>query len=289
MAAPSSRAVSTVVAELTAVFAEAGIDSPRVDARVLVAHVLGVEPASLFARGNDPFPAAYLPALTAIRARRLAREPVARIRGYREFFGHEYIIGPATLEPRADSETLVEAALNLRSEFRLERPVRVLDLGTGSGCLLLSILAAWPDAHGVGVDLAPAAIEVANANAARLGLSDRTTFLVSNWCAVLSEKFDLIVSNPPYIAGPDMDGLEPEVLRFDPLLALNGGNDGLDAYRAIVPELAKYMEPGGAALLEVGHNQAATVAALCAAHGLAHKAFHNDLAGIPRVVQVASI
>src|SRR5579871_2344795 len=173
MDALSSCTVSAVVADLTAAFAAAGIDSPRVDARVLVAHVLGVEPASLFARGNDPFPAEYAATLAAVKARRLAREPVARIRGYREFFGHEYIIGPATLDPRADSETLVEAALRLRLEFQTERSVRILDLGTGSGCLLLSILAAWPHAHGVGVDLAPAAIEIAAANATRLGLSDR--------------------------------------------------------------------------------------------------------------------
>jgi release factor glutamine methyltransferase len=286
MAAP--RTISETVGDLTQVFAAAGIESARLDARVLTAHVLGLEPTQLFMRGLEAFPREQAAALDAVKQRRLAREPVARIRGYREFFGKDYLIGPDTLEPRPDSETIIEAAQKLAPRLPADGSRRILDLGTGTGCLLLSILSLWPQAAGVGIDIAQGAVDMARKNAARLGLAERARFQAGDWCGGLSERYDLIVANPPYIADEEMAGLAPEVARFDPMRALAGGVDGLVAYRAFVPALAQHLSPGGIVLLEVGARQAMPVSALCAAHGLGETAFHADLAGVSRVVEAAA-
>jgi release factor glutamine methyltransferase len=275
--------IGDVVTELAAAFADAGFASPRLDARVLVGHVLGLEPSKLFARAADPFPGARRADMDMVKSRRLAHEPVGRIRGYREFFGQDYLLGPDTLEPRPDSETLVEAALTQIPLFA-GRAVRILDLGTGTGCLLLAILSHWPEASGVGIDIALGAVAIATENAARLELARRALFQTGDWLTGVSGRFDLIVSNPPYIAERKRAALARDVTHYDPPRALFAGADGLSAYKTFVPDLEQHLAPGGIVFLEVGQGQAKSVAALCAAHGLAKTAFQADLAGVQRVV-----
>jgi release factor glutamine methyltransferase len=279
--------IGAAVTDLSTAFAAAGIESARLDARILVGHVLGLDPAQLFARANDPFPAACVPALEDAKRRRLAHEPVARVRGFREFYGRTFRLGPATLEPRPDSETLIDAALALRKRFPAERAIRILDLGTGTGCLLLTLIAEWPGSSGVGVDLAPAAIDVARANAVQLGLQDRAAFRVGDWCDGITERFDLIVANPPYISTPDLSTLAAEVSGFDPVLALDGGADGLSAYGRLIPQLPAHLVRDGQILLEVGLDQAAAVAQLCLRYGFTETAIHRDLSGVQRVIQAS--
>jgi len=261
-----------------AVLAAAGIERPRLEARLLLAHALGIEQEALLRDLRAPVEMAlYAPLL----ARRAAREPLARITGRQEFWSLSFAVGPAALVPRADSETLLEAALALFPERG--RVTSILDLGTGTGCLLLAALTEFPGAFGVGVDLAPDAARLAAGNAAALGLRDRAAFLVADWVAPLAGRFDLILGNPPYIETSVIPTLMPEVRWHEPLGALDGGADGLDAYRRIVPAIPDMLTPSGAAVLEVGRGQAGLVADMAARAGLASKA-RADLAGIPRAV-----
>jgi release factor glutamine methyltransferase len=278
----ATRTIAGAVNDLAAAFGAAGLDTPRLDARLLIAETLKLDPAQVFARGDEHIDADQAAALEAIKSRRLAHEPVGRILGRREFYGREYLLGPATLEPRPDSETLVDAALKHR---RVKQPARILDLGAGTGCLLLSILGEWPEATGIGVDLSHDAVDVARTNAERLDLASRAVFQTGDWCAGLACDFSMIVSNPPYIATAELAALAPEVQLFDPRLALDGGGDGLAAYRAFLPKLADHLAPGGVVLLEVGIDQADSVAMLCMKQGFRKTAFHRDLAGIARVVE----
>ena len=204
--------------------------------------------------------------------------------------GNRFEIG-ACLDPRPETEILVEAALGLvQEQDRTVDPLSILDLGTGSGCILLSLLGELDQARGLGIDKSPAALKVARANAARLGLAERAEFACASWCDGISGQFDLVVANPPYIQMDQLEGLAPEVARFDPLAALDGGADGLDAYRAIVPNLARVLRPGGWALLEMGEGQFDAVAQLIAAAGFGRDEdclhCYEDLAGIPRCVAV---
>ena len=261
-----------------AVLAAAGIERPRLEARLLLAHALGIEQEALLRELRAPVTMAlYAPLL----ARRAAREPLARITGRQEFWSLSFAVAPATLIPRADSETLLEAALALFPERG--RVASILDLGTGTGCLLLAALTEFPAAFGVGVDLAPDAARLAAGNAAALGLRDRAAFLLADWAAPLAGRFDLILGNPPYIETSVIPTLMPEVRRHEPLGALDGGADGLDAYRRIVPAIPDMLTPSGAAVLEVGQGQAELVADMAARAGLASMA-RADLAGIPRAV-----
>ena len=280
-------------AETARVLREAGVESPVIDARLLVCHVLGIDRLGLL---RDP----YRPlgdardALAATVARRLAREPVSRIIGERAFWGRRFQISPATLDPRADSETLVAAALEVAGPLRAGRngvPLRVLDLGTGTGCLLLTLLSEIPEAVGTGVDISAEALTVAETNATNLDLSGRANFVRGNWGRGLDGTFDLIVSNPPYIRHDELAGLPPEVIKYDPLRALDGGEDGLDAYRQIL-EVLPELSANGAILFEVGLGQAETVQAmLLSALGpgtftssarIAHR--WRDLSNVERVV-----
>ena len=218
--------------------------------------------------------------------RRLAGEPVARILGEKEFWGLPLQLSSATLVPRPDTETVVELALELvRAGGNLHRPLRIADLGTGSGAILLALLSELPAAQGFGTDISQAALQTAGANAARAGLSDRATFIACDFASKLTGPFDLIVSNPPYIRSADIGGLAPEVRNHDPVAALDGGADGLDAYRALIPQAAGLLAPGAALVVEAGEGQSAQIQALMTVAGLmlatAPKA---DLAGIPRAV-----
>jgi len=262
----------------TAALAAAGIGEPRLEARWLVEALLG-ERRLERARALSAEEQARLD--TAL-ARRAAREPLDRIEGTREFWSLTFRLAPATLSPRPDSETLVSAALELLGDRA--RPWRLLDLGTGSGCLLLALLSELPAATGLGIDLAPAAVTAARENAARLGLAARARFLVDDWAQGQAGPFDLVVSNPPYIQSSDLASLEPEVRNFDPALALDGGADGLAAYRALLPQARRLLAPGGWLVLELGQGQATAVGDLAVAAGLTHVSTRDDLAGIARAL-----
>jgi release factor glutamine methyltransferase len=215
-------------------------------------------------------------------ARRLGREPVSRILGRRGFWTLDLALGPATLDPRPDSETVVEAVLAALPEPRA--PLRLLDFGTGSGCLLLALLVELPTATGLGIDRSLAALEIARANARAAGLAGRAAFVQADWGGPLAGRFEVIVTNPPYIPSGDIAGLQPEVADFDPRLALDGGDDGLDCYRALVPDIARLLAPGGVAALEVGRGQAAAVGAMLTAAGLESLGARRDLGGVERCV-----
>jgi release factor glutamine methyltransferase len=213
--------------------------------------------------------------------RRVSREPFAYIIGRREFWSLDFEVTPAVLIPRPDSETLVEAALK---EFGTKPPARIIDLGTGSGCLIISLLTEWREATGAAVDISPAALDVARRNAGRLGTSERMTFECRDFGASSDERFDLVVSNPPYIADAVIESLEPDVREHEPRLALSGGRDGLEAYRRIAAALPSLLVAGGRVLLEIGYDQAADAARILENQGLRGIRIVKDLGGHDRVV-----
>jgi release factor glutamine methyltransferase len=256
----------------------AGVEAPRREARVLAAHLLGVAAGHLL----DPGLAVDREAWSALVARRAMREPLAFITGRRGFWTLDLAVSPATLIPRPDSESLISASLHLFPSTDLVR--RVLDLGTGTGALLLAALCVFPAAFGVGVDRAPAAASLAARNAAANGLSGRAAFLAADWDAALSASFDLILCNPPYIPHGEMAALMPEVARFEPGSALDGGEDGLDAYRLLMARLPGLLAAGGAAIFEIGEGQRDEVKALAESAGLHYLGCQADLAGIPRAL-----
>ncbi len=257
-----------------------GIDDPGLDARLLITHVLGCERVDLMIQKDRLLTRQEIDTINALIARRAAREPVARILGLREFWGLPFGLNEATLEPRPDSETLIETALKRVAS----PPARVLDLGTGTGCLLLALLHEWPQATGLGIDIAPRAVEQAQQNATRLGLSDRAAFRQGNWCETLTEHFDVIISNPPYIPHGDLTSLQPEVRGHDPMAALDGGADGLAPYRHLIPLLPSLLSRGGQVLFEVGISQATSVETLLKTHGFQAVEAVHDLGGVLRVV-----
>lgn len=265
--------------------AAVGVESPRLDARLLLAAVLETAPAALLAnlaaRVDGPQAARF----AALIARRVAREPVALILGRREFWSLDLAVSAETLVPRPESETLIEAAV--AAFAGRAAPGRLLDLGTGTGCLLLAALTEFPNAFGVGVDCAPAAAALARDNAVRLELAGRAAFLAGDWAHAIAGRFDLVLANPPYIPTGDLPGLMPEVVGHEPRRALDGGPDGLAAYRAILAELPRLLQPDGTAVLELGQGQAAPVSALAAAAGLG-AVTRADLAGTRRALILQS-
>jgi release factor glutamine methyltransferase len=267
-------------------FREAGLDTPDLDARVLVGHALGLDHAALAAQPERPLTEQELNAVTDIARRRLAREPVARILGVKEFWGLPFRLNSDTLVPRPETETVVEAALAIVGSDR-NRSWRIADLGTGSGVLLLSLLSELPAARGIGTDISASALACARSNAAALGLAERTAFILCDQGAALSGGFDLVVANPPYIAQAAIAGLQPEVRDFDPRRALDGGPDGLAAYRTILQEARRLLASNGSLLLELGEGVLDSVMELCATAGLVPAGPpRSDLAGMPRALSV---
>ncbi len=260
--------------------ARAGLETPELDARALAMEAFGLDHGRLIAVGLAEAPAAALERLEGLVGRRLAGEPVDRILGRREFWGMEFALSPATLSPRPETETIVEAALSARPQGA----VSVLDLGTGSGCILLALLSEWPQAFGVGVDQSPQAAASARNNALALGFAARAAFVAGDWAAALAGRFDVVVSNPPYIESSTIDGLAVEVRTHDPRLALDGGAEGLDAYRAILPALPSLLAPDGVAALELGAGQAAEVSRIAREGGLRVLRAVEDLSGVPRAL-----
>jgi len=266
--------------------AAAGIETPDLDARFLIEGALRLSPAEIRLNSARAVSDEERTRVERFVERRAAHEPVGRILGRRDFWTLELALSPATLEPRPDTETVVEATLAVLPNRTA--PLRLLDLGTGTGCLLLALLAELPNATGLGIDISPEAVETAGGNAARNGLADRARFRVGNWGEGLERSFDIVVSNPPYIPTRTIDELSPEVRLFDPLRALDGGLDGLDAYRIIAAQAPGLLNPGGTLALEVGWDQAAVVAELVGAAGLSVSGVFRDLGGIERCVRAES-
>ncbi|MEM6578917.1 MAG: peptide chain release factor N(5)-glutamine methyltransferase [Pseudomonadota bacterium] len=266
-----------VLASLTSLLAKAGIDTAPRDARAILAHSLGQPPDRLTLMLDEPVDQSVKSRTDALVARRLAREPLSHLTGYRAFYEHVFQVSPAVLDPRPETECLVRAAL--------EHPFdHVLDLGTGSGCILLSLLAARPASSGVGTDVSPQALEVAAANASALGIEPRAMFLLSDWFETVEGRFDLIVSNPPYIAEDEMAALAPE-LSYEPRGALTDERDGLSAYRAILPQARAFLAPGGRVMVEVGWKQGPSVCRMFHEAGYQHIRMRPDLDGRDRIVE----
>lgn len=263
----------------------AGVAEARRDSRLLLSHALGGRPDLVTGYPERPLAPDQAAAFRAAVGRRAAREPVARILGRREFWGLEFRVSPATLDPRPDSETLIEALLDRLPDP--SAPLSLLDLGTGTGCLLLALLSELPAATGVGIDRSEEALAVARANAEALGLAARATFRQGDWAEGLDGGWQVIVSNPPYIVSAEIPDLPPEVARFDPRAALDGGVDGLAAYRRIASRLPDLLDRSGILALEIGAGQGDEVEAILAAAGLAPLGRRRDLAGIERCVLAA--
>lgn len=270
---------------LAAQFRAAGLDTPDLDARLLVGHALGLDHAGLAAQADRALTAVEAEVIAALAARRLAHEPVARILGRKEFWSLPLALNADTLVPRPQTETVIEAALAAIGGRR-DQPLRLADLGTGSGALLLALLSELPAARGVGTDVSLGALACARTNAAALGLAARVAFVACDQGTALKPPFDLMVANPPYVARAAIATLAPEVRLFDPLRALDGGPDGLDAYRAIAQDARRLLTPGGVLVLEIGIGQHLAVGTLFAAAGLAVAAPRMDLSGVPRALLV---
>lgn len=256
---------------------DAGVDDPAGDARHLMAQALGVERMRLTLHLPDSLDKETCTHFQSLVSRRAARAPLSHIRGHRAFYGRTFRISDQVLDPRPDTETLI--GLALMDPFQ-----RVLDLGTGSGAILLTLLAERPRATGLGVDISGTALDVARANAVTLGVADRCELILSDWCEGVSGTFDLLVSNPPYIAADEMAGLDPEVRDHEPLIALSDGADGLTAYRMIAMQAGPHLAPDGRLLVEIGARQGDAVTAILAAAGFADIAVHRDLNHKDRVV-----
>jgi release factor glutamine methyltransferase len=262
----------------------ANIDSPELDARILVGRALSLDHAALAAASARPLKPRETDAIAALAARRMTHEPIARIVGHKEFWSLPLRVDSSTLVPRPETETVVAAALAaVDADGSRERPLRIADLGTGSGALLLALLTELPNAAGVGTDISLGALRVARDNARDLRLAG-ANFVACDIGAALGGPFDLIVSNPPYIASGDIAALAPEVRDFDPRTALDGGSDGLDCYRAIAATAPALLKPAGVIVVELGASQADAVAALFTASGLAPSPPRFDLLGIPRAL-----
>lgn len=277
--------VSEALNLLAQAFRTAGIEDADVDARLLVGHALHLDRARLIAQSDRILEAREINVISALAARRLKREPVSRILGQKEFWSIALAITPDVLVPRPETETVVEGALDfvVRGGLRMEK-LRILDIGTGSGALLLALLRELPNATGTGTDISTAALKVARENAARCGVEGRCTFVVCDIASIVEGPFDLLVSNPPYIAHDEIMSLVPEVKNYDPTVALDGGDDGLAAYRAIAADAKRLLAPGARMFVELGAGQEAAVRDLFTNVGLTAGIARTDLAGIPRVL-----
>lgn len=261
----------------------AEIESAALDARMLLGKATGLDTSALIAGSGNTLSAKTIAAFDALCDRRVRHEPVACILGTKEFRGLSFSLNEATLVPRPETEILVDAGLDVAGKTP-GRPLRICDLGTGSGAILIALISELDHATGVGVDISGSALAIALANARRHGVADRIRFIHGDFSISLGETFDMVVANPPYIRQGDLAGLDREVRDYDPALALDGGSDGLAAFRVIAARLPALLKPGGTALVEIGAGQADSVTALFAGQGLEIRAIRPDLAGIERVV-----
>ncbi|MDF2234518.1 peptide chain release factor N(5)-glutamine methyltransferase [Albimonas sp. CAU 1670] len=277
MSAPATRAGQ--VAEGVRMLQAAGVADPARDARLLARWASGLEAAAFAARMDEPPTVAEAARFAAGLGKRAARQPMSQIMGAREFWGRRFEVGPDVLDPRPETETLIAAALEGPA------PRRILDLGLGSGCILLTLLAEWPQASGLGIERSEPALATARRNAVALGLDGRAQMQPGDWFAGVRGRFELVVSNPPYIPEQEVEALDPEVRGWEPFAALSGGADGLGAYRAIAAGLDGALAPGGRAILEIGAGQEGDVEAIFAAQGFVLHAAHRDFDDRPRALE----
>ncbi len=272
-----------IAATLRQAFVARGSEgTPALDARLLTAEAVGLAPLALPLNNDRPVDGEAVQRALGLAQRRAAGEPVARILGHKEFHGLDFVLSADTLVPRPETETLVDAALALVAP---DAPARIVDLGTGSGAILLSVLAERRRAIGIGIDIAPGAVKTARANAVRLGLDTRAWFVVGDWLAAVG-RADVILANPPYIEDETIGRLDVDVRAHDPIVALSGGRDGLTSIRAIIADIGRVLAADGALLMEIGAGQGAAVAGIAEAHGMTIR-FRRDLAGIDRVAMLA--
>jgi release factor glutamine methyltransferase len=274
--------LGSLLAEVTTALSRAGLDDARRRARRAVAAVLDIPPVEILAHPERVLDDQQVDSVRLAFDRLLGREPLSRIVGRREFWGLEFMLSADTLDPRPETETIVEAVLR-RFPDR-SAPLRLLDLGTGTGCILLALLAEFPNASGFGVDLSAGATTTARRNASSLGLVGHSHFFIGDWGTAISGKFDAIVANPPYIPTDRLAQLPPEVRLYDPRVALDGGRDGLDSYRALATDVGNLLGPQGIFIAEIGSSQAPAVTAILRARGLIIEGLERDLAGICRCV-----
>jgi release factor glutamine methyltransferase len=277
--------VSEALQLIAQTFRAAGIDDADFDARVLAGHALHLDRARLISQSDRVLEAREVNAISGLAARRLKREPVSRILGRKEFWSLALAITPDVLVPRPETETVVEGALDfvVRNGLRMEK-LRILDLGTGSGALLVALLNELPNATGIGTDISRAALEAARINVAQFGFESRSSLIACDMAAGVQGQFDLVVSNPPYIARGQIASLAPEVRDYDPMMALDGGDDGLTAYRSISADAKRILAQGGRLFVEMGAGQEPAVRELFTNAGLVVGIARNDLAGTPRVL-----
>ena len=265
---------------------EAGIETAVLDARILICHVLGITDTDFITDRNAQIPDSDAQAIHTLIHRRAQGEPVSLILGTKEFWSLPFKVTKDVLDPRPDTEMLVQAALDY---FKDAPPAMILDLGTGTGCMPIALLTEWPQAQAVAVDISDAALAVARENATANGVQDRIRFVQGDFMGALDidGSFDLVLSNPPYIPRADIESLSDEVKRFDPILALDGGMDGMDCYKKIISTLESLLNQGGICLLESGFGQHEDIARIVKDTGLTVNAIHPDLAGIPRAVEIS--
>jgi len=277
--------VSEALQLIAQTFRAAGIDDADADARVLAGHALHLDRARLISQSDRVLEAREVNAISGLAARRLKREPVSRILGRKEFWSLALAITPDVLVPRPETETVVEGALDfvVRNGLRMEK-LRILDIGTGSGALLVALLNELPNATGIGTDINRAALEAAQINVAQFGFESRSSLIACDMAAGVQGQFDLVVSNPPYIARGQIASLAPEVRDYDPMMALDGGDDGLTAYRSISADAKRILAQGGRLFVEMGAGQEPAVRELFTKAGLVVGIARNDLAGTPRVL-----
>ena len=276
-------AIATARRQVAQALRSRGLDTPELDARLLVGHALGLDHSALAAQSDRRLTTAEAGTVAALATRRLAHEPVARILGRKEFWGLPLRLNADTLVPRPETETVVEAALAaLAGKGLTSQALRIADLGTGSGALLLALLSELPSAHGIGTDISLAALACARDNAVSNSLAGRASFVACNYATALQGPIDLLVANPPYIAQGEIAALAPEVRDFDPSRALDGGPDGLAGYRAIAADARRLLGRDGVLVVELGFGQVEAVTGLFAAAGLAPAAPKHDLSDIAR-------
>lgn len=280
-----TQSVQSLYKEAKDQFEKAGIDTADLDARILMREVFGITDVDFILNSPIQLSEVLNETFAQYVARRIKGEPVSRILGVREFWSLPFKVTTDTLDPRPDTEIMVEAALKAFSDGK--QPSRLLDLGTGTGCILISLLHEWPHAQGVGVDISEGALRVAAENAALNKVDDRVDFICADWGEGITDKFDVILSNPPYIPSDDIANLENDVKNHDPIHALDGGEDGLDCYKVIVMKIKSLLNTDGRAFLEIGYQQASDLTRIVEEYGLCVETIHPDLGGIPRIVEIS--
>lgn len=283
---PDCTTLGQVVRKLDGLFRAAGLEQPRLDARLIAAHAIECRPETVLINPERMLTGDDLDAINGLAFRRLEREPVSHLLGWREFWSIPFLVNEDTLTPRPETETLVDCVLSALADGRCREPVRVLDLGTGTGCILIALLSELPRATGLGVDISRAALEVARENAKRANVSDRLELCRGDWLSETDQSFDVVVSNPPYIPRGEIALLEPEVSKYEPVIALDGGPDGLDAYRLLAASVGPVLNPGGFAAFEIGMGQARDVADMFRNAGFHDVGCQRDPGGVERVVTI---